>query len=620
MAGQLILSLKNAMIQIASKPFFENLDMNIHERDKIALVGKNGAGKTTLMNLITGDRELDGGERWQLAGNSIGYMQQEVIPAEGKTVYDYVFAQLTGDDAYLLEYKVEQVLMPLSLDPQAHLSKLSGGQLRRAALARALVEEPDILLLDEPTNHLDLEVIEWLENFLNAYNGTVLCVSHDRAFLANITNKIFWIDRGSLRTATKGFKHFEEWSSALVEQEQRELRKRQKLLDQEVDWASRGVQGRRKRNVRRLEMMQNERDRLRNDKFALNRMLAKVDFNHDMPDENTSRIIAEFYKVGKNFKNAHDDTEKSILDQFSLRILKGDRIGILGKNGSGKTTFLKMLMGELKPDQGTVKRAKTIEFSYFDQKREDLDPEKSLWETLCTTGGDHVDVMGKSRHVCGYLSDFLFDPSRARDKVKTLSGGQKNRLMLARILANPGSFLILDEPTNDLDMDTLDILEEILTNYKGTLIIVSHDRDFLDQTVTKTLAFEGEGKITGVIGGYSDYIAQKKKDAEQEKKNNNHKKEQEARTPSSNSDRIQGKPQKLTYKLQYELDNLPEAISKIEQELTTLNKLMENPDLYSKDPEKFARTTKRIDAARVELETAEVRWLELDEMKNGETL
>ena len=617
MAGQLILSLKEAMIQIAGKPFFEDLDLNIQEGDKIALVGKNGAGKTTLMSLITGDRELDQGERWQLAGTTIGYMQQEVHPEKGKTVFDFVFQQLQSEDKHMQEYKVELVLMPLHLDPNAQLTQLSGGQLRRAALARALVEEPDILLLDEPTNHLDLEVIEWLEEFLKSYRGTILCVSHDKAFLANITNKIFWIDRGVVKTAPKGFKHFEEWSTALLEQEERELRKRQKLLDQEVDWASRGVQGRRKRNVRRLNLMKEEREKLRTDKFALNRMLAKIEFNHDLPDENTSKIIAEFYNAYKSFKDDKTQEEKTILNKFSLRLIKGDRIGIIGKNGSGKTTFLKMLIGNEKPDQGSVKISKAINFSYFDQKREDLDPTKSLWETLCPGGGDHVDVMGKQRHVCGYLRDFLFDPARARDKVSTLSGGQKNRLMLAKILANPGNFLILDEPTNDLDMDTLDMLEEILSNYKGTLIVVSHDRDFLDQTVSKVLGFEGYGKITPVIGGYSDYLEAKRSAEKKNHKKANNPNETKQRTEENNNNRIQQKPKKLSYKLQYELDNLPEKIKALENEVESINIKLNDPNLYTENPEDFMSSSQRLEDAKSELEALEYRWLELEEMKNN---
>lgn len=617
MPGQLILSLKEVMIQIAGKPFFENLDMIIHEGDKIALVGKNGAGKTTLMSLITGDREIDQGERWQLAGTSIGYMQQDVQPIKGMNVFDFVFANLTSEEAHMQEYKVELILQPLHLDPKAQLTHLSGGQLRRAALARALVEEPDILLLDEPTNHLDLEVIEWLEDYLKAYRGTILCVSHDKTFLGNITNKIFWIDRGNLKTAPKGFAHFDEWSTQLLEQEERELRKRQKLLDQEVEWASRGVQGRRKRNVRRLGLMKSEREKLKSDKHSLNRMLAKIEFNHDLADENTSKIIGEFYNAHKVFKDDETGAEKNILNKFSLRILKGDRIGILGKNGSGKTTFLKMLIGTMNPDQGSVKISKTINFSYFDQKREDLDPTKSLWETLCPGGGDHVDVMGKHRHVCGYLRDFLFDPARARDKVSTLSGGQKNRLMLAKILANPGNFLILDEPTNDLDMDTLDMLEEILSNYKGTLIVVSHDRDFLDQTVTKVLAFEGEGNITGVIGGYSDYLEVKTAQEKAKNKKAETKDSATKHTEENDNNRIQRKTVKLSYKLQYELDNLPENIKNLEEELKQLRVKLEDPNFYSEHPEEFVTTSARLEESQTELETLECRWLELEEMKQG---
>ncbi|NDB70021.1 MAG: ABC transporter ATP-binding protein, partial [Methylocystaceae bacterium] len=505
--------------------------------------------------MITGTKDLDGGKRWQANGSTIGYLQQHIDVVPEQTVYDYIFSGLRPEkqnDVY--SYMVTMVTEPFELDHTAKMGNLSGGQVRRASLARSLVEEPDILLLDEPTNHLDLGATLWLEEYLKAYKGALLCISHDKTFLANISQKIFWLDRGNIRICPKGFGHFEEWSEMLLEQEERELRNRERSLAIEVEWASRGVKARRKRNMRRVAEMQAERERLKRDKSLFNKTMQKIELQPITDVEVSSKIVLEFYKVSKSFvdegfvcpplegeqmrtkleadvrivggKNIADDSphgspaahllplkggmkEKVILNNFNLRVLRGDRIGILGKNGSGKTSFLKLLLGELEPDSGKIKLAKNVEISYFDQKRRDLDDDNTLWSTLCPGGGDHVDVFGKPRHVCGYLKDFMFDPKDARNRVGTLSGGQKNRLMLAKVLANPGSLLILDEPTNDLDMDTLDMLEEVLSHYKGTLFVVSHDRDFLDQTVTKILAFEGDGNVDGYIGGYSDYLEAK---------------------------------------------------------------------------------------------------------------
>ncbi|MAH06504.1 MAG: ABC transporter family protein [Alphaproteobacteria bacterium] len=611
MSGQLILALQEASVALSGKPIFEELTLNIHEGSRIALVGRNGAGKTTLMRMITGEKELDEGERWTFQGLSVGYMQQDVVPKDGQSVFDFTFGGLNKESKdEQQDYKVDMILTPLGLDPHAMMTALSGGQLRRACLARALVEEPDLLLLDEPTNHLDLEGIEWLEGFLQGYSGTMLCVSHDKTFLSNITDRIFWIDRGAVRVCSRGFKYFDEWSTDLLEQEERELKNRAKLVAQEVEWASRGVKARRKRNVRRLELMKEARDKLKADQSSFRKIMARLDVP-EIETDTTSKICAEFYNVHKKFE------EKTILEGFNIRITRGDRIGILGKNGSGKTTFLKLLVGELTPDQGRVKRQKNVRVSYFDQKRADLNPEDTLKKTLCPNGGDYINVLGKQRHVCGYLKDFLFDPARVDDKVAHLSGGQKNRLMLAKVLADPGEFLILDEPTNDLDMDTLDMLEEILVNYTGTLFVVSHDRDFLDQVVTKTLAFEGEGKVEGYIGGYSDYIEARKAEAQKAEK-----KEKAAQKPNKAEVKSEAQPvakpqptKKLSYKLQYELDQLPEKIAGFEEEIETLNKKLADADFYNKDPEGFMNATKDLDTAKRRLERAETRWLELEEMK-----
>ena len=625
MPPPLLLSIKDVLIRFSEKPVFENLSFNIHQGSRIALVGKNGAGKSTLMNIITGSQDLDDGERWEESGTSIGYLKQDIIPQENQSVFEYIFTEIKDEEKDLHSYKVDIIAEALELDVTSQMTRLSGGQLRRAGLARALVEEPDILLLDEPTNHLDLEAIEWLEDYLNAYRGTLLCISHDRTFLSNITNQVFWLDRGQLRVSPRGFKYFDEWSTMLLEQEERELKNRKTLVGQEVEWASRGVKARRKRNMRRLDQMKVMRDKLKADESAYRRATQKIELKPMKGIDATSKIVAEFYNCSKAFKE--DDKTIKILDKFSLRIQRGERIGILGKNGSGKSTFLKLLVGELEADQGRVKRRKDLEFSYFDQKRSDLNLSDTLKKTLAPSGGDYIDVMGKQRHVCGYLKDFLFDPGRAQDKVSQLSGGQKNRLMLAKILANPKTCLILDEPTNDLDMETLDMLEEILCQYKGTLIVVSHDRDFLDQTISRIIAFEGDGKIQSCIGGYSDYLAMKGK-----KKSSTN--TQESKPPSqgksvqsesdmdhppsneaNNDVKVEKKPIKLSYKLERELKNLPEKITKVETDIVSYSEQLGDGDFYARDPDGFHDMTKALAEAQTKLERYEARWLELEEMR-----
>lgn len=625
MAAPLLLSVKDAAIAYGDKVIFEDLSFNIHQGSKISIVGQNGAGKTTLMDIVTGYRDLDAGIRWEEQGVSIGYLRQDIVPKEGLTVFEYIFEEIKDEEAVLYSYKVDTVAAALHLDVNAKMTILSGGQLRRAGLARSLVEEPDILLLDEPTNHLDLEAIEWLEGYLRRYRGTILCISHDRTFLANVTNKVFWLDRGSLRISPSGFADFEEWSAMLLDQEERELKNRKAMVTQEVEWANRGVKARRKRNVRRVEQMKEMRDKLKVDQAAYRRVVSKIELPDPKTSEASSKIVAEFHNVHKSFID-EDGRKRIILEKFNMRITRGDRIGLLGKNGSGKTTFLKMLLGELEPDEGRVKRRKELEFSYFDQKRKDLDPERSLHKTLCPGGGDYVDVMGKERHVCAYLKDFLFDPGDMHQKISTLSGGQKNRLMLAKILANPKTCLILDEPTNDLDMDTLDMLEEVLVAYKGTLIVVSHDRDFLDQTVTKILAFEGDGKIEGYIGGYSDYLAVKKSEEKlsdspkKSKKKNSAKLGANNTQPNDNSSETveeKAEPQKLSYKIHRELKMLPDKIEKLEQEIAKINESLSDGGFYQRDPDSFHETTQRLGRLTERLKTSEDRWLELETLRTG---
>ena len=465
--------------------------------------------------------------------------------------------------------------------------------------------------MDEPTNHLDLDIIEWLEGYIKSFRGAVVCVSHDKAFLQSISDKVFWLDRGRLKVCPRGFSYFEEWSEMLLEQEERELQNRAKVLEYEVEWASRGVKARRKRNVRRLELMKQERDKLRVDKNALARMLAKIQIAPLELEEASSKMVVQFHNVSKSY--IEDGREKIILEKFGLRIQRGDRIGIVGKNGSGKTSFLRMMVGEMAPDTGTVKLAKEITYSYFDQKRKGLLGDHTLHRFLCPNGSDYIEVMGKSRHICGYLKDFLFDPRMAYQPVNTLSGGQKNRLMLSKILANPGSLLILDEPTNDLDMDTLDMLEDMLASYKGTLLVVSHDRDFLDQTVSKILAFEGNGIVEAAIGGYQDYIdARKARNAPTEAAQND---SSNSKRKQNNTNGNDGKTSagRFTYKQQYEFETLPVKVAALEKEIADIESILADPDFYTKDATGFKQFSGRLVTAKHELELAEHRWLELDQ-------
>ena len=614
----LLLSVTDAAVVYSGKPVFEGLSFNIHENRKIALVGRNGAGKTTLMKIITGEKDLDAGERWVENGISIGYLKQDIVPRENLSVRDYIMAEIDPEFEAAHEYKVDIITEKLGIDPDAHLTRLSGGQLRRAGLARALVEENDILLMDEPTNHLDLEAIEWLEGYLKSYPGTLLVISHDKAFLENVTDTVFWLDRGEVKVSPEGFKKFDEWSEMLLEQEARELKNRRTLVEQEAEWANRGVKARRKRNVRRVEQMREMRDRLKRDESDYRRATSKVKFN--MPDEedHSSKVVAEFYNVSKSFDT--DTGVIPILDKFNLRIKRGSRIGILGKNGSGKTTFLKMLIGQMEPDGGNVKLSKTATISYFDQKRSDLDPKSTIKRTLCPQGGEYIKVGDKERHICGYIKNFMFDPKDVDKNVGVLSGGEKNRLILARVLAQPGNFLILDEPTNDLDMDTLDMLEEILSKYQGTLFIVSHDRDFLDQTVSQILAFEGNTEVTRIIGGYSDYLEYRNKH-----KRPRHKPAAQSGSdgavspPSSNEGAKKSDPEKvvkLSYKENYELKELPKKIADAEEKIAALNDALADADFYKRDPDMFHKATQALSEYKSRLERYENRWLELEERKS----
>ena len=461
-------------------------------------------------------------------------------------------------------------------------------------------------MLDEPTNHLDLDTIIWLENYLKRLDCAILCVSHDRQFLKNFTNKIFWIDRSKIKINQKGYADFDNWSNALLAQEERELQNRKQFVNIEVNWANKGVKARVKRNTRRLEQARDLQQNLEQDISAFKKATKKIEVKFVKDETKNFRHVAEFHN-----SSFYYNSEQTLLKNFNLKINKKDRIGLLGPNGSGKSTFLKILLGEVALKEGSLKIRQELEFSYFDQLRNDLKDTKPIKKILVPSGGDYLKANQKERHVCSYLKDFHFDPSKANDPVGSLSGGMKNRLLLSKVLANPKSGLILDEPTNDLDADTLDLVESILSEYNGTLIVVSHNRDFLDKLVNKILYFKGNGEVIVFNGGYQDFLAHKEELIGVSKELANNDKASEPSKKSNDSNK-----KKLTFKIKFELENLPKEIDKIKEDLTELEKILSNPDLFDEDQNKFIETSEKIGNLQLLLEKKEDRWLELLEMEN----
>ena len=599
MPSDLIFSLRDVDVRFGKKEIFNGLNLNIHQGDLIALVGKNGVGKTTLMKIIMGTQELDNGELWNFPNLKVSYFTQHFELDFSKSVEEEMSKILKNDDE---KYKIDIYCDNLNLDKHANIKNLSGGQKRRIALAKSLIPETDIMLLDEPTNHLDLECIQWLEQHLKGLNRVMLCVSHDRAFLSNFTNKVFWLDRGDLRISPNGFKNFDAWSEELLDQEARELKNRKQFVNLEVEWAQRGVKARVKRNVKRLERARQLKEQLEKDESSYRLAIKSVKPMLVKPASDNSKFIAEFIKASVSYPNS----KNKILKDISVKITKGDRIGLLGKNGTGKSTFLKTLIGELKEISGSIKLKKNLEFSYFDQLRNDLNSNKSLKEILVPNGGDYLSVQGKERHVCSYLKDFQFDPKRVNDTILSLSGGQQNRLLLSKVLANPKTGLILDEPTNDLDLETMDLLTEMLSSYKGTLLIVSHDRDFLDQTVNKILSFDGDGKISMFLGGYSDYLNHQ---SDKLLINKNSKKK-------DSLIKIK-KIDKLSFKFKFELENIPQEIKILQEDISSLKNELKDTNLYISNTNRFEEVIEKLGTLEKDLENKENRWLELLEMEEA---
>ena len=604
MSNQLLLSLKEVIISYHKKEIFKDLDLIIHRKDFIALVGKNGAGKSTLMNVLTENHEIDNGEIWKIDNLKISYFNQKFFfKDESQSIDKEIYSILLDKNE---DFQIDIFCNYLGLDKNSIIQNLSGGQKRRVGLIKTLINKSDILLLDEPTNHLDLDTIIWLENYLKRLDCAILCVSHDRQFLKNFTNKIFWIDRSKIKINHKGYADFDNWSNALLAQEERELQNRKQFVNIEVNWANKGVKARVKRNTRRLEQARDLQQNLEQDISAFKKATKKIEVKFVKDETKNFRHVAEFHN-----SSFYYNSEQTLLKNFNLKINKKDRIGLLGPNGSGKSTFLKILLGEVALKEGSLKIRQELEFSYFDQLRNDLKDTKPIKKILVPSGGDYLKANQKERHVCSYLKDFHFDPSKANDPVGSLSGGMKNRLLLSKVLANPKSGLILDEPTNDLDADTLDLVESILSEYNGTLIVVSHNRDFLDKLVNKILYFKGNGEVIVFNGGYQDFLAHKEELIGVSKELANNDKASEPSKKSNDSNK-----KKLTFKIKFELENLPKEIDKIKEDLTELEKILSNPDLFDEDQNKFIETSEKIGNLQLLLEKKEDRWLELLEMEN----
>ncbi len=586
-----IYTTKDAKLTFGLNPLFVGVDLYINRGDKICLVGRNGCGKSTLLKVIAGQIEADDGEFFMQPGVRIGYMPQEPDFTGFKTLREVVEAGLPKEEKQQT-YRADQLIEYFDINATQNPEFSSGGERRKAALARALINEPDILLLDEPTNHLDISAIEKLEEIIQKFTGAVLVISHDRAFLSHVSRTTFWLDRGILRRNNKGFDDFENWQDQIIEQEIIEQKALNKKIAEETEWLHKGVTARRKRNMGRLRRLQ----QLRQERREQIKAVGSVEMEAQTTDLR-SKLVIEAKHVCKSFG------EREIVKDFSIRVIKGNKLGIVGPNGSGKTTLLKLLTKKLEPDSGFVRIGKNLEEAYFDQNRITLDPKKTLWKTLCNEG-DHIWVRGHFRHVVAYLKDFLFKPDQAQALVSTLSGGEKNRLMLAVALAKPSNFLVLDEPTNDLDMDTLDLLQEVLDEYEGTIIIVSHDRDFMDKVATSLLYLKGDGTVYEHVGTYTELLENlKNKTDKQTPKKQNIKEEPKVREKN--------KTLKLSFKEQYLLKTLPEEIENLEHEIKAIEIALGNPNLYTDDPQKFDELTTALSADKNKLDELENQWLEL---------
>ncbi|WP_406870627.1 ATP-binding cassette domain-containing protein [Thioclava sp. 'Guangxiensis'] len=612
MARAPILQLSDISLAHGGDPVFDGLDLVVQQGDRVALVGRNGTGKSTLMKVMAKLVEADHGDVVIPPGISVGYMEQEPDLSGYATLGEYAASGLDPAESY----RVEMVAEGLKLNMEASPETASGGERRRAALAKLLAEAPELMLLDEPTNHLDIEAIGWLEEELKSTRAAYVVISHDRAFLKALTRATLWIDRGKVRRLERGFEHFEEWREEVWAAEDEARAKLDKKIKVEAKWAVEGISARRKRNQGRLRALQD----MRAERSSQIKRQGVAAMEIDSGKASGKRVI-EAKGLTKVFGG------KTIVEDFDLRVLRGDRIAFVGPNGVGKTTLLKMLMGQLEPDAGTITLGTNLEIAIFDQTRAALDPEQTLWEGLVNDpdmavrgASDQVMVRGTPKHVVAYLKDFLFDEAQARAPIKSLSGGERARLLLARIMAKASNVLVLDEPTNDLDVETLDLLQDILGDYDGTVLLVSHDRDFIDRVASTTIAMEGNGRAVVYAGGWSDYRHQRSLTAAEEKAGTK---------PSASSTKPAAaaagpaavsvaKPEaKLSFTEKHRLEELPKVIERLEAEIAKLEEFLSAPDLFAKEPVKFQKATDALVERQDALSSAEEEWMELEEKAQG---
>jgi len=598
MARAPLLQLTDISLTFGGDPVFSGLSLVVQPGDRVALVGRNGSGKSTLMKVMAGLVEADSGAVVTSPGVKVGYMEQDPDFAGFATLGDYASSGLMEGEDYL----VERVAEGLKFDPAGAVSTASGGERRRAALAKLLAEAPELMLLDEPTNHLDIQAIGWLEEYLKTTRTAYVLISHDRAFLNALTRATLWIDRGMVRRQEKGFAEFEAWRDKMWEEEDDARHKLNRKIKAEARWAVEGISARRKRNQGRVRALQE----LRATRSAQIKRQGTAEMVLEAGQKSGKKVI-EAIDISKEYDG------KTIVSNFSLKIQRGDCIGFVGPNGVGKTTLLNMLIGRLEPDSGTVSLGTNLDIALFDQNRAQLDPDVSLWESM--TGdmdlrvsgkADQVMVRGNPRHVVGYLKDFLFDEAQMRAPVRSLSGGEKARLLLAKIMARESNLLVLDEPTNDLDVETLDLLQELLTDYKGTVLLVSHDRDFLDRVVRTTIAMEGDGKATVYAGGWSDYQSQRGADLGTGKPA---KKQKQAGGNTAEKSASTG----LSFVEKHRLEELPAVMERLEAEINKLADFLSDPDMFTKEPMKFQKGTDALVERQAILDAAEEEWMMLEE-------
>ncbi len=596
-----ILKLDDIHLTFGGTPLLAGANLQVEPGDRICLVGRNGSGKSTLLKIAAGLAEAQSGEIFRHPSATIRYLEQAPDFAGFDTIEAYAQAGLgPGDDPYRVQYLLEHLGLTGSENP----ANLSGGEARRAALARVLAPEPDILMLDEPTNHLDLTTIEWLEGELQKTRSALVLISHDRRFLEKVSTATVWLDRGIARRLERGFAHFEEWRDKVLEEEAEEHHKLGRAIEREEHWLRYGVTARRKRNVRRLGELHDMRKSYREHRGPQGQAKAQVSDARE-----SGKLVIEADKLTKNF------VDRTIVAPFSIRVHRGDRIGFVGPNGAGKTTLLKMLTGQLKPDSGTLKLGTNLEIATLDQRREELDLDDTLAHYLTDGRGDNLLVNGEQRHVTGYMKDFLFQPEQARTPIRELSGGERARLIMARILSRPANLLILDEPTNDLDIETLDLLQEIVASVPGTVLLVSHDRDFLDRTVTSTIAPANpeapDGRWIEYAGGYSDMLAQRKQAQMEERAEA---KKEKAKTPAAQPSQPKNTG-KLSYKQKFALENLPKQMEEAEAKAAKLEERMADPAFFTKDPAGFNKAAEELGKLRESIATWEEEWLELEMLR-----